>query len=169
MKRFATIVLAASLLCSVGTALAQEEHKHDHSSAAKGPKLEKAYLQQVLDAWCTLEPKNAAKFYGKGTDHVFYDVSPLQYRGWAEYEKGAGEFLKTLKSAKMVLKDDTQIHQEGGIAWSTSTMDFTMVGQDGKTVAMPLRWTAIWHNHGANWVIAHEHVSAPLPEEPPKQ
>lgn len=169
MKHILVVALCCLVMLS-GVAASQEEHKHDHAAApAKGPKLEKAYLQQVLDAWCTLDPKNVAKYYGKGPDHVFYDVSPLKYQGWANYEKGAGEFLKTLKAARMTLNDDVQIHREGTIIWSTATLDLSMTAPDGKVTNMPLRWTAIWHNHGANWVIAHEHVSAPLPEEPPKQ
>lgn len=168
MKQIVVVALCCLVFLS-GLAVCQEE-KHEHGAApAKGPKLEKAYLQQVLDAWCTLDPQNVAKYYGKGADHVFYDVSPLKYQGWASYEKGAGEFLNTLKAAKMSLTDDVQIHHEGPIAWSTSTLDFSMTEKDGKVTNMPLRWTAIWHNHGKNWMIAHEHVSAPTPDEPPKQ
>ncbi len=171
MKRLFVTVLAVCL-CYLGSSFAQEEHSKEHAAAPAGktaPKLDKAYMQQVWDAWCTLDPNNAAKFYGKGKEHVFFDIAPLKYQGWDSYAKGASEFFKTIKSAKAKINDDVQIHHEGPIAWSLATLDFTMTDKQGKTSTVPVRWTAIWHNHGTNWVIAHEHVSAPMPEEQPKQ
>jgi ketosteroid isomerase-like protein len=169
MRRLLIAVMTFAVL-SAGTLIAQEEkHEHEAAPAAKRAKLDRVYLQKVLDAFGTLEPKNAAKYYGKGKEHVFFDVTPMKYNGWAEYEKGTTEFFKSLKSAKFTMNDDLQIHHEGGIAWSLATGNIVMVDQSGKSSDMPYRWTAIWHNHGGNWIIAHEHVSVPLPDEPAKQ
>jgi len=33
---------------------------------------------------------------------------------------------------------------------------------------MDARWTTVWEKRGNNWLIVHDHFSAPLPEPPPK-
>jgi len=140
-----------------------------HTGAKPVAKLHKAVLQEVLDAWCSLKPENAAKFYGKGPEHVFYDLAPLKYNGWAEYEKGATQLLSDFKSAKCKVNDDAQIHNAGDWAWATATAQMDFVAKDGQPQSFEVRWTTIWHNHGgANWLIAHEHVSVPM-QEPEKK
>ncbi len=44
----------------------------------------KARQAEVDRAWCTLDAKNAAPFYDKAPDDVFFDAAPLKYRGWPE-------------------------------------------------------------------------------------
>lgn len=159
MRRFSLLlVLAVAVsLC----AMAQDNEKHEAAPAKSG--FEKAILQQVWDAWSTLDPANAAKFYGKEKAHVFYDVAPLQYHGWAEYEAGAKPMLATWKSMKAKVNYDGQIREETpSMVWTATTVDVDIVQKDGKEQNVKMRWTAIWHKHGANWVIAHEHVSVPM-------
>jgi hypothetical protein len=153
------------LILAVGvslTALAQEHKDHAPARDAKS-RFDKAMLQKVWDAWCTLDPKNPAKYYSHEPNHPFYDIAPLKYNDWAEYEAGVKPVLAQWKSAKCKVNYDGIIHSETPtMAWSASTVDLDYVTQDGKTGKMTLRWTAIWHKHGNDWIIAHDHTSAPM-------
>lgn len=161
MRRFCLLFVVALVLNLSLCAVAQEKESHEMAPAKSS--FDKAVLQKVWDGWCTLDPANVAKYYGKEKAHVFYDVSPLQYHGWAEYEAGVKPLLAQWKSAKCKVNYDGQIREETpNMAWSASTVDMDVVTKEGKEQKMTVRWTTIWHKHGANWVIAHEHVSAPM-------
>ena len=57
-----------------------------------GPKVEpfdfRPLMQQIWDAWGTLDPANTAKFYSKGPKRTFFDLAPMKYNGWNEYQAG---------------------------------------------------------------------------------
>ena len=72
------VVLLSSLTLAQGT-------KATAKAAGGGP--DKAHLQKIWDAWSTLDPANAAQFYASGP-HVFFDIAPLKYGSWEEYQKG---------------------------------------------------------------------------------
>ena len=158
MRRLSLLLIFAVAVTVCG--FAQE---HEHESAAMKSGFDKAIMQQVWDAWATLNPANPAKFYGKEKAHVFYDVAPVKYQGWAEYEAGVKPMLASWKSMKAKVNYDGQIREETpNMVWTATTVDLEYVDKDGKEMKAPVRWTAIWHKHGANWVIAHEHVSVPM-------
>lgn len=160
MRRF-WFLLVVALVVSLSICVAAQDKGHEQAAPAKAG-FDKAVMQQVWDAWCTLDPKNVAKFYGKEKSHVFYDITPLQYHGWDEYEAGVKPVIAQWKSAKCKVNYDGQIREESPtMAWSASTVQMNAIKQDGSPDNMTVRWTAIWHKHGANWVIAHEHVSVP--------
>lgn len=161
MKRVLLVVLFLSA-CS----LAQVTTKKDARAPAKmekatGPTA--ALLQQEWDAWCTLDAKNAAKYYDPAPGNVFFDLEPLQYRGWAEYQKGAQAFLDTLQSAACKV-DEVKIHRAGPAYWTSAIVHLDMSMKSGEKSKVDVRWTSIWEKRGNQWKIVHEHVSAPLPE-----
>jgi len=125
-----------------------------------------ARLQQVLDAWATLDPAKAGVFYAKDPGLAFYDVAPRAYKGWAEYEKGTRDVFKTMKSIAFKIHD-AAVHNVGNTAWAMALVDTEVVDKDGKHEKMDARWTSIWEKRGNNWLIVHDHFSAPLPEPPP--
>ena len=46
--------------------------------------LDKARLEEVVDAWVTLDASRAARFYATDDpDLTIYDIAPLKYTGWA--------------------------------------------------------------------------------------
>src|ERR1700722_20085 len=96
-KRFLTVslVLLALTLCS----FAQTTKKTSMKKAPAGPIPDKTYLQKVWDGWSTLDPANTAKFYATGP-HTFFDIAPLKYDSWDEYEKGAQGLSAIYKNAK---------------------------------------------------------------------
>jgi ketosteroid isomerase-like protein len=130
-------------------------------STFASPLPDKALMQKIWDAWATGDPANAAQFYAKG-DHVFFDIAPLKYNSWDEYQKGAASVLAAYTSAKFTINDDAQIHNAGQIVWGTATVKYDMVEKSGKHDMGDFRWTVIWQKEDGKWLTVHEHVSAPL-------
>lgn len=129
----------------------------------------KALMQKTSDAWDTLDAANAAPFYAKEADHVFYDMAPLKYTGWNEYAAGAKKLLDNMSSLKLTLGDDATVHQHGTLAWATATLRADVVTKGGLQESSVARWTVVWEKQGKDWLIVHEHVSmpaAPFPEGP---
>jgi len=121
-----------------------------------------ATLQQVMNAWATLDPARAAVFYAKDQKLVFYDFLPRKYTGWAAYDKGVREGLRDAKSLSLKVVNDADVHVSGNTAWATATVDVELALKDGTRVRLDGRWTSIWEKRGNEWLIVHEHTSAPL-------
>ena len=125
------------------------------------PAPDKAYLQTIWDGWSTLDPANVAKFYATGP-HAFFDIAPLKYDSWEQYENGVKGVLSGYKSAKFTLNDDVAIHPHGDLVWVTATVKSEMTTKAGKVEMSNFRWTGVFEDQGGKWMIVHEHVSAPL-------
>jgi hypothetical protein len=157
-KRLLTILMCvlALSLCSLAAP------KKMAAKSGAGP--DKAYLEKLLEGWSSGNPASMAQYYVQGEQHPFFDIAPLKYNNWTEYEKGATELLKGYKSFKLTLNDDAQVHQEGNLAWSLATIKEDAVTSAGKREMATLRWTAIFQKQqDGKWLIVHEHTSAPLP------
>ncbi|MGA6981388.1 MAG: nuclear transport factor 2 family protein [Candidatus Sulfotelmatobacter sp.] len=129
--------------------------------SAPGPTPDKAYMQKLWDGWSTLDTNNVAKYYASGP-HTFYDIAPLKYNSWGEYENGVKGVLANYKSARFTVNDDIAIHPHGDLVWVTATINEEMTTKAGKVEMGNFRWTSIWENQDGKWLIVHEHVSAPL-------
>jgi ketosteroid isomerase-like protein len=155
--------LAAFAVLTVSLSSFAADKKADHKMAPHksegGPDV--AYMQKIMDAWDTLKTENVAGYYQQGPDHVFFDDSPLKYNGWAEYQAGAGAFLKSVTALKLTVNDDARIHREGDIAWGYGTVKEEDTTTAGKHEMATLRWTVIFEKVGDKWLIAHEHFSVP--------
>lgn len=153
MKRFSAVGLC--LFALTLSAIAKPARK----SAPPAP--DKAYLQKIWDGWATLDPANVSKYYATGP-HVFFDIAPLKYASWEEYEKGVKVVLSAYKSAKCAVNDDAAIHLHGDLVWATATISEEMTTKAGKVEMGNFRWTVIFENQDGKWMIVHEHVSEPL-------
>ena len=158
LKRLTSILFCLLALTFVVSA---QSPKHNAKRMAAIPALDKSYLQQVWDGWATLDPANTAKFYATGPN-AFFDIAPLKYSSWEEYEKGVKGVLAGYKSAKFTVNDDAAIHPEGNIVWATATVKNEMTSKAGKVEMGNFRWTVVFEDQGGKWLIVHEHVSAPL-------
>jgi len=118
-------------------------------------------MQKILDAWATLNPDNVAMYYATGP-HTFFDIAPLKYNSWDEYQAGVKTVLADYKSAKFTVNDDAAIHAGGDPVWATATVSSEMTTKAGKVEMSNFRWTVIWQNEGGKWVIVHDHFSAPM-------
>ena len=158
MKRLSTVLLC--LLALTLSAIAQPPKAATRKPAAP-PAPDKAYLQKIWEGWSTLDPANVAKFYASGP-HVFFDIAPLKYGSWEEYDKGVKVVLSGYKSAKCVVNDDAVIHAHGDLVWATATVNYEMTQKTGKVEMGAFRWTVVFENQDGKWMIVHEHVSEPL-------
>ena len=158
MKRLSTVLMC--LLALTLSAIAQPPKPATKKSAAP-PAPDKAYLQKIWDGWSTLDPANVAKYYAGGT-HVFFDIAPLKYGSWEEYDKGVKVVLFGYTSAKCAVNDDAVIHSHGDLVWATATISEEMTTKAGKVEMGSFRWTVVFENQNGKWMIVHEHVSEPL-------
>jgi ketosteroid isomerase-like protein len=149
------IVVVVLLMVSLGIAQTKK-------AAAKAPSgaPDKAHLQKIWDAWSTLGPANAAQFYAPGP-HVFFDIAPLKYASWDEYQKGVVAVLADFKAAKLTVNDDAEIHPAGAIVWGTATVKEDAVMKSGKREMGNFRWTVVFEKQDGKWLIVHEHISVP--------
>jgi ketosteroid isomerase-like protein len=157
-KRLLTVficVLALSLSSLAAT------RKSAKKAAAAGSAPDKAYLQQIWDGWSSMDTTKVAPFYASG-DHTFYDLAPLKYSSWQEYEQGVKKLLANYKSLKFTVNDDAQMHRAGEYAWGTATVKEDGVTSGGKHEMATIRWTVVFENQGGKWLVVHEHVSEPL-------
>lgn len=162
-SRLLPTFLLAALLAGAPALFSQAEKK---PAARRDPARSttdfKALMQKNLEAWQTLDPANAAPFYAKQADQVFFDVAPLKYAGWTEYAEGAKKILAGFASLKFTLGDDVRTHQHGNLAWATATWHGDAVMKEGAPVPLDGRWTVVWERRGKDWLIVHEHVSIPM-------
>src|SRR6202040_893951 len=120
MRNFFLAVLLLAI--AVASGFAQDEKpaamsaKREAKSTSAVP--DKALMQKVWDAWMTMDPANPAKYYAKGAGHVFYDITPLKYNSWEEYETGVKQVLAGFQSIKATVNDDAEVHRHGNLAGS---------------------------------------------------
>src|SRR5271165_3413341 len=157
MKRHALALLLS--LALIASAFAAGKKPMEKKMSAPMP--DKAYLQKIWDGWSTLDPANVAQYYATGP-HVFFDIAPLKYGSWDEYQKGAQGLIATYKSAKFTVNDDLAVHPHGDLVWATATIAEQMTTKAGKVEMGNFRWTAIFENIDGKWLIVHEHVSEPI-------
>jgi len=153
---YVVFALVGALLTFVG-ARAQQKATDD------------ATFRKLIDsycaAWSTGNADAPAKFYAKEDGLVFYDVAPFSYHSWKEYHSGVQkEFLDGASSVTLTAGRDLKVSRRGMMAWMTVPMHLTEKTKDGKTTETDIRYTGIWEKRGPSWVLVHEHLSAPLPE-----
>lgn len=119
-------------------------------------------MQQIWDAWGTLDPANAARFYSKDAERTFFDIAPLKYTGWTEYAAGVKKTFADYSSAKFTLSGSQHVVQRPNMAWATATGHAVLNKKSGAKEETDFRWTVIWDKEGADWLIIHEHASVPM-------
>ncbi len=120
-----------------------------------------AYMQKIMDGWSALKPENMAAFYSQEPGHTFFDEAPLKYSSWQEYQSGVQVLLKDMKTLKLTVNDDAQIHRVGDTAWGYATVKEEDTTNSGKHEMATMRWTVIFEKSGDKWLIVHEHFSVP--------
>jgi ketosteroid isomerase-like protein len=151
---YVAMAVAGALLTFVG-ARAQQRASDD----AKFRKL----IDDYCAAWSTGNADAPAKFYAKENGLIFYDLAPFAYHGWKEYHDGVQrEFFANMASGTLAAGKDLRVSRRGTVAWTTVSMHFSEKAKDGKTTDTDVRYTGIWEKRGANWLLVHEHLSAPL-------
>ena len=163
---FASITVGVLLLASPALAR-QGEKKELPAKPTTSPVYDfRGLLQRLYDAWSDLDPAKAAPFYAKEADHVFFDIAPLKYNGWAQYAEGVPKAFATYSSGKFTLGKDLRVHRHGNLAWATATWRGELWKKDGTKETVEGRYTVVLEKHGDDWLIVHEHMSVPAPLPP---
>ena len=157
-KRSLFLFLAIALVSLSASA----QHKKPMGNKSAGPVPDKAFLQKIWDGWSTLNAANQTQFYATGK-HTYFDVSPLKYDNWDEYQKTVGKELEEYKSGKFTVNDDAEIHPAGDYVWGSATVSEDATLKNGKHEMATMRWTFIFGKEDGKWVLVHEHVSEPMP------
>jgi len=152
------LIFAAALLMCLVTPVAFGQKVSKNNDAEF-----KTLTDRYFTAWSSLNPDNAAPLYAKDADLIFYDIAPLKYTGWAEYNKGVRNVLGGFESLNLTPNSDLKVTRRGNIAWTTVTFHLSAKQKGGGQMELDGRHTAIWERRGGKWLIVHEHFSAPLP------
>src|SRR5438132_14326326 len=121
MKRYSRVLLTCFALIAVTSAATDKFGEKKASPSAP----DKAYLQKIWDGWSTLDPANVSQFYATGP-HTFFDISPLKYSSWDEYQKTVKTVLADYQSAKCVVNDDADLHPGRNTVWGSATVKCDM-------------------------------------------
>jgi ketosteroid isomerase-like protein len=122
----------------------------------------KSLTYKLWRGWDSLDPSKVADFYSKDPDNVYFDISPLKFKGWSEYAEVAGKSLAGAGGAKWSPNgDDFHVIKSGNLAVTTLTMNLLFTNKNGATSKMQVRSTDVWEKQGGKWLIVHEHVSVP--------
>jgi ketosteroid isomerase-like protein len=157
MKNSKFVPVCSILVLAILSIAATKSASKESNSGAP----DKAHLQKIWDGWSTLNPDNVAQFYASGP-HTFFDIAPLKYTSWQEYQTGVRKELADYKGAKFTVNDDAELHPAGNYVWGTATVKFEMTHQNGKVDMGNMRWTVVFEKQGGKWMIVHEHVSMPI-------
>jgi len=123
-------------------------------------------IADYYKAWNTLNLDMPSKYYAKDPSLVFFDIAPMEYKGWKEYQSGVRKLLEGYSAFKLMPNKDLLVTRKGKIAWTTLTFHISGKMKDGTALEVDGRHTAIWEKRKSNWLIVHEHVSVPLPAAP---
>jgi ketosteroid isomerase-like protein len=108
--------------------------------------------------WSTIEQLYADEVlmhYDAVTPHSFANVAGMK-EAFAEMKKGL-----SLVSLELKARDGLNVFRRGDLVWTTVLQDVIAKTQDGNELNFVQRQTGIWEVRDGNWVMIHEHLSAP--------
>ena len=114
--------------------------------------------QQAQPNWLTIE-----KIYAN-EDLLHYDaVTPHSFANVSEMKEAFAQMKQNLhlKSLELKPRKDLNVFRRGDLVWTTILQDVIAVTEDENELRLVQRQTAIWEEQDGNWVIIHEHLSAP--------
>ncbi len=128
---------------------------------------ETAMFKQIeVDLWAAwskrLRSVDAAPFYSKKPGTLHFDIAPLKFTGWAEYEVESQKALpKEGGSAKVTINDDFNVIKGGpALAVVAFTWTVEFYRPDGSLRSKSEgRETDIFEKEGGKWLITHQHLS----------
>ena len=98
-----TMLLVCLVLLS-GFAFAKT--KKSAATPAAVPPDYKAIMQAEYDLWSTMDPAKVSPMFAPDADLIFFDITPLKYNGWAEYQKGVAKVFEPYQTMKCTVNDD---------------------------------------------------------------
>jgi ketosteroid isomerase-like protein len=158
MKLRMTVVLCLVLFSSLAFA------KTKKAAAGAVPPDYKSMMQAEYDLWSTMDSAKVSPMFAPDADLIFFDIEPLKYNGWAEYQKGVMKIFEPYSTMKCTVNDDVHGGRSGNMAWTAATVSCHAPKKDGGVDDLTLRTSEIYQKRGAKWLIVHEHASVPMKE-----
>jgi hypothetical protein len=95
-------LLMLVFLCPLATlSFAQNDPPRKSATSGQSSLPDRKLMQQIMDAWATMDPAAAAKYYDRSSDDVFYDdAGGVKFVGWQAYEDGIRKVLTSEQSTK---------------------------------------------------------------------
>ena len=97
-------------------------------------------------------------------DLLHFDaVTPHSFANVSEIKTAFAQMRQTLslKSLSLKPREDLKVFRRGDLLWTTVLHDIVAQLEGGKELKLVQRQTGIWEERDRNWVIIHEHLSAP--------
>jgi ketosteroid isomerase-like protein len=158
-----TLILGAALLAGASTVAAALE-----TVTAADVALFRGLEDKLWQAWNTrLNPADAARFYSKKPNNLYFDFTPLKFTGWEEYQRVATTALAGGGHATTHIHDDFTVIKQGDLVVNAFTFDVEFARPNAAPQTMTARETDVWTKEGGKWVIVHQHMSTPVMMEPP--
>jgi len=158
-----TLILG-SLLLAGGSTLAVALDKVTTADITQFRGLE----DKLWQAWNTrLNPADAAAFYSKNPNNLYFDFAPLKFTGWEEYQRVASKALAGGGHATTHIHDDFTVIKQGDLVVTAFTFDVEFARGEAKPQTLTARETDVWTKEGGKWVIVHQHMSTVVMMEPP--
>jgi ketosteroid isomerase-like protein len=133
------------------------------SHAQQNEQAVRALVPRIVASWETFDLTKIEPYYARDPDLTYFDLAPLKYNNWAEYRATVPKVLFDPNSSlKLKVNDDLRVHSRGSLAWATFTFGADVTAKQGATSHLEGRWTMVLEKRGTNWLVVHEHVSAPL-------
>jgi ketosteroid isomerase-like protein len=158
MKLRMTVVLCLVVFSSLAFA------KTKKAATAAVPPDYKGMMQAEYDLWSTMDSAKVSPLFAPDADLIFFDITPLKYNGWAEYQKGVMKVFEPYSTMKCTVNDDVHGGRSGNMAWTAGTVSCHAPKKDGGVDDLTLRTSEIYQKRGAKWLIVHEHASVPMKE-----
>jgi ketosteroid isomerase-like protein len=159
--RLLTVVALACLLAGCSTPPTAAPQTEDAAAQFR------PIVDNMIAAWAALDVDKAGGYYAKDPGLLFFDVAPLKYSGWQEYAEGFKKAVSEWKTLKLTVGPDFTAWKQGNVAWAAYTLAFEIEPKTGEVMKSEGRCTDVFEKRGDQWLIVHEHVSAPMPEAPP--
>lgn len=124
-------------------------------------------IKDYSEAWTTKagEPDwtEIEKLYAN-EDLLHYDaVTPHSFANVSEMKTAFAQMQQTLflKSLELKPREDLNVFRRGDLVWTTVLHDIVAQLEGEKELKFVQRQTGIWEERDGNWVMIHEHLSAP--------
>lgn len=123
----------------------------------------KALEDQFVTAFNARDTKAIMALYVPDQSLVVFDTSiPRQFTGADAYTKDWNDLWAMFPGAAKLDLSELEITVGGNVAYSHSIQHATFADKKGKKIEMTVRVTDGYKKIGGQWLISHEHVSAPI-------
>ena len=127
---------------------------------------DKAYLERLFVAWATMDTAKIAPFYASEPTNTWFDVAPMQFKGWAEWAADLRKLFAEHETFKLSVVGAPEFHRHGDLVWGTYLWHLDADHKGGGKDTFDGRATTVWEKRSGKWLIVHEHDSVPVAMPP---